>query len=124
MKYKNGCAEQKINMTTKNPYQIIKNRHVTEKSQMLSSLKDSESNPSSKRCKSPKYVFVVDKKATKHEIANALEEIYKDNGIKVKAVNTITLKPKQRRVRGKLGLRPAIKKAIVTLDKDDSLDNL
>lgn len=113
-----------LTMAANNPYQIIKHRHVTEKSRMLQELKNSESNPSVKRCKSPKYVFVVDKKATKHEIADAIQEIYKEGGITVVSVNTITLKPKMRRVRGRLGAKPGIKKAIVTLQEGDSLDNI
>jgi large subunit ribosomal protein L23 len=109
---------------SKNPYQIVKNRHVTEKALMLQEMKNAESNPSLKRFKSPKYVFAVDRKATKGEIAKAIEEIYKDQGITVISVNTINLKPKKRRVRGRIGMRPAIKKAIVTLEEGDSLDNI
>lgn len=111
-------------MTKKNPYQVVKNMHITEKSMMLQELKNATSNPCVKRCENPKYVFVVDKDANKAEIAVALEEIYKDKGIKVVAVNTVTLKPKQRRVRGRVGYRSGLKKAIVTLEKGDSLDNI
>ncbi len=108
----------------KNPYEIIKHQHVTEKAMMLQELKNAESNPSIKRCKSPKYVFVVDQKANKQEIAGALEEIYKDKGIRVAAVNTINVKGKPRRVRGRPGHKSAFKKAIVTLQEGDSLDNV
>lgn len=111
-------------MAEKNPYEIIKHQHVTEKANMLQELKNAKSNPSLARCESPKYVFIVDRKATKHEIANALEEIYREKSIKVVAVNTINVKAKPRRVRGRLGSKSAFKKAIVTLEKDDSLDNL
>ncbi len=51
----------------------------------------------------PKYVFVVDRTANKNEIALAIEEIYKDKTVKVVSVNTINVKPKARRVRGRLG---------------------
>lgn len=108
----------------KNPYQIIKHQHVTEKAVMLQELKNAESNASLKRCKSPKYVFVVDRSANKQEIASALEEIYKEKNIKVVAVNTINMKAKPRRVRGRAGTKSAFKKAIVTLEEGDSLDNL
>lgn len=108
----------------KNPYQIIKHQHVTEKAVMLQELKNAESNVSLKRCKSPKYVFVVDRGANKQEIAAALEEIYKEKNIKVVAVNTINIKAKPRRVRGRVGAKSAFKKAIVTLEEGDSLDNL
>lgn len=111
-------------MAEKNPYHIIKHQHVTEKANVLQELKNSKSNRCVARCQSPKYVFVVDRKATKHEIAQALEEIYNERNIKVVAVNTINVKAKPRRVRGRAGFKPAFKKAIVTLEKDDSLDNL
>lgn len=111
-------------MANKNPYNIIKHQHVTEKANMLQELKNSKSNRCVARCESPKYVFIVDRNANKREIANALEEIYSDKNIKVKAVNTINMKAKPRRVRGRLGAKPAFKKAIVTLDKNDSLDNV
>lgn len=109
-------------MTTKNPYEVIKHLHVTEKSMMLENLKNASSNRSLQRCTSPKYVFIVDKTATKIEIARALEEIYKAKDIKVKAVNTSHTKAKPRRVRGRLGMKPAFKKAVVTLEEGDSLD--
>ena len=111
-------------MTKKDPYHIVKSMHVTEKSMMLQELKNADSNPSVSRCNLPKYVFAVDKKANKAEIADAIEEIYKDKGVKVVSVNTVTLKPKKRRVRGRVGFRAGLKKAIVTLEKGDSLDNI
>jgi large subunit ribosomal protein L23 len=111
-------------MANKNPYHVIKHQHVTEKSMMLQNLKNATSNVSLKRCESPKYVFIVDNKANKHEIAQALEEIYIEKNIKVVDVNTINVKPKARRVRGRLGNTSAFKKAVVTLQKGDSLDNV
>ncbi len=111
-------------MTAKDPYQVIKHQHVTEKTQMLAGLKNSESNASVRRCNSPKYVFIVDPDASKQEIATALEQIYKDQSIHVVKVNTINVKPKARRVRGRLGRTTGFKKAIVTLEENDSLDNV
>lgn len=111
-------------MAEKKSYQIIKHQLVTEKSMMLARLKTAESNPSLKRCESPKYVFVVDRNANKHQIAQALEEIYKNEGIKVVAVNTINVKAKPRRVRGRPGFKNAYKKAVVTLRPGDNLDNV
>ncbi len=111
-------------MTSKDPYQIIKHQHVTEKAQVLAELKTAESNPCVRACTAPKYVFIVDPSATKREIAMALEEIYKDKGIKVVSVNTINVKPKARRVRGRRGKTAAFKKAVVTLEDNDSLDNV
>jgi large subunit ribosomal protein L23 len=111
-------------MAKKDPYHVIKHQHVTEKSMMLQNLKNATSNVSLKRCESPKYVFIVDNKANKQEIAVALEEIYIEKNIKVVDVNTINVKPKARRVRGRLGNTSAFKKAVVTLQKGDSLDNV
>lgn len=111
-------------MSKKNPYSIIKRLHVTEKTRVLQELKNSDSNKHVARCEAPKYVFVVDKTANKREIADAVEEIYSEKNIKVVSVNTITLKSKPRRVRGRKGRTASIKKAVVTLEKGDSLDEL
>lgn len=111
-------------MARKSPYQIIKHQHMTEKSMVLQQLKNAESNPSLKRCNSPKYVFIVDRSANKQEIAQAVEEIYSNEGVKVVAVNTINVKAKARRVRGRPGFKNAFKKAVVTLREGDSLDNV
>ncbi len=111
-------------MVTRNLYQIVKHQYVTEKSMMLQGLKNANSNRSLKRCKSPKYTFVVDRSANKQEIAKAVEEIYKKENIKVVDVNTINVKAKPRRVRGRPGMKSSFKKAIVTLRVDDSLDHV
>ena len=111
-------------MTKKSPYQVVKHRHVTEKSMMLQGLQSADSNPSLRACKSPKYVFMVDRDAEKPQIACAIEEIYKNENIKVVSVNTINVKAKARRVRGRSGFKNAFKKAIVTLRPGDSLDNV
>lgn len=109
-------------MHKKTPYDIIQSRYLTEKARVLEELKNNASNPCVAACQSPKYVFLVDKKANKKEIAEAIELIYAETNIKVKSVNTITVKPKQRRVRGRIGFKAGLKKAIVTLSKDDRLD--
>jgi len=108
-------------MLKKTPYDIIKSRYMTEKAKMLEELKDNKSNPSVSKFESPKFVFLVDIKANKTEIAQAVEQIYAEKNVKVTAVNTITMKPKQKRVRGRLGYKSAFKKAIVTLAKGDEL---
>jgi large subunit ribosomal protein L23 len=59
-----------------------------------------------------KVVFRVAKDATKDEIAEAIEQLFK---VKVVKVNTLTVKGKTKRWRGRLGQRSDIKKAIVTL---------
>ena len=109
-------------MTKQSPYAIIKNRRMTEKSRVLENLQNAASNPSVSRCKTPKYVFDVDIKANKQQIAQAIEEIYADKKVKVLSVNTVTIKPKQRRVRGFLGMTVNGKKAIVTLAPGNMID--
>lgn len=111
-------------MKEKNPYQIIKHQRVTEKAIVLENLKNSTSNASLAKCNSPKYVFVVDKNANKKEIATAIEEIYSSKNIKVVSVNTLNVKAKPRRVRGRKGMKAAFKKAIVTLQEGDSLESV
>ncbi|MBM3198738.1 MAG: 50S ribosomal protein L23 [Chlamydiae bacterium] len=114
-------------MNSKNPYHIIQSRYITEKAQVLQTLhtKKQNSNPSLRRCENPKYVFLVDKHANKNEIARAIEVIYADAKIKVVSVNTIRTPDKPRWVRGREGVKPGFKKAIVTLEKGDVLpDNV
>lgn len=109
-------------MAKKSPYQIVKSRYVSEKSTVLESLKDADSNPSLRRCEACKYVFVVDEQANKNEIANAVEEIYAGDNIKVSKVNVINAKPKRKgRARRKEGFRGGFKKAIVTLKVGDEI---
>ena len=101
----------------KNPYEIIISRHITEKAMMLQELHRSESNACVKKCETPKYVFLVDKRANKTQIAAAIELIYAEKKIKVVGVNTINVKAKKKRVRGKFkyGKGTSTKKAIVSL---------
>ncbi len=78
---------------------------ITEKSTLLS-----EQN---------KVVFRAPLKATKDEIKEAVEALFK---VKVVAVNTIVQKGKTKRFRGVPGRRSDVKKAIVTLADGDSID--
>ena len=66
-----------------------------------------------------KYLFWVEKSANKITIKKAVEHIYK---VKVKEVNTITMRGKKKRVRYILGKTPDWKKAIVTLLKGEKID--
>jgi large subunit ribosomal protein L23 len=107
----------------KDPYSVIKKRLITEKSKVLEDLQHKASNRSIARCKSPKYVFLVDTGANKNDIAVAIEEIYKEQGIKVTKVNTLHTKAKvKRRGRGRPGNTTLCKKAIVTLEEGNSLE--
>ena len=60
-----------------------------------------------------KYTFKVNKKATKVDIANAVEKLFE---VKVLKVNTITVKGKEKRVNGRIGRTSDWKKAIVTIE--------
>ena len=109
-------------MTQKSPYDVILNRHVTEKTVTLQELHTSDSNRSVSRCKRPKYVFIVSTVSTKQDVARAVEELYKERNVKVVSVNTINQKSKPtRHVRGqrRRGHKSAFKKAIVTLEEGD-----
>jgi len=57
--------------------------------------------------------------ATKPEIKRAIEALFK---VKVTAVNTLRVKGKVKRFRGRLGRRMNFKKAIVTLAEGHSID--
>jgi large subunit ribosomal protein L23 len=109
-------------MQKKSPYDIVLSKHVTEKARVLEQLKFNNSNPCVTKCVTPKYVFIVDKKANKQEIADAIEEIYSERKVKVVKVNTVTIKPKERRMRGRAGMKPGFKKAIVSFEAGDTLD--
>jgi large subunit ribosomal protein L23 len=69
--------------------------------------------------KSNQYTFIVSPKANKIEIKKAIEKQFK---VKVVAVNTIMVKGKWRRVRGKLGKKVDIKKAIITVKPGDKIE--
>ena len=91
----------------KDPRDVIISPVVSEKSYQLI-----ESNV---------YTFIVHPDAAKPEIRSAVEEIF---GVKVLKVNTLNRKGKSIRNRrtGKVGTRPARKRAIVTLAEGDSID--
>jgi len=75
---------------------------------------------SNDQSKDNKYYFRVDNKANKIEIAYAVEQIFSAQGVKVLAVNTLTVKGKKKRAltRGaKPGYSPDWKKAVVTTDR-------
>ena len=66
---------------------------------------------------SGKYTFEVNKKATKVDIARAVEKLFE---VKVLNVNTMIVKGKTKRVRYVEGKTPDWKKAIVTIDMNPS----
>ena len=64
-------------------------------------------------------MFRVRMDATKPQIRHAIEGLF---SVKVKAVNTLRVKGKVKRFRGKPGRRPDWKKAMVTLEDGHSID--
>jgi large subunit ribosomal protein L23 len=65
-----------------------------------------------------KYTFLVDPRANKTEIKQAVEQVF---GVKVSSVNTSNRTGKARRTRYGIGRRKDTKRAVVTL-KDGTID--
>jgi large subunit ribosomal protein L23 len=86
-------------------YQIIRNPVVTEKATALS--------------ERGQVVFRVALDATKPEIKAAVEGLF---GVKVLAVNTLVVKGKVKRFKGRPGRRSDTKKAFVRLAEGQSID--
>ena len=75
-----------------------------------------------------RYTFKVSAAASKTEIKHALEEQYESQNIKVKDVNTVSMRGKKRgsyrRLGGKVGKTIDWKKAIVTLGEGQKIEGL
>jgi large subunit ribosomal protein L23 len=65
------------------------------------------------------YSFIVDKKATKIDVARAVENLFK---VSVEGVRTNVVHGKVKRVGKNIGRRPNYKKAIVTLKEGDKIE--
>ena len=65
-----------------------------------------------------RYAFKVSTKANKTEIKQAIEKKF---NVKVESVNTINSHPKKRRVGKYTGMTSKYKKAIVTLEKGNTI---
>lgn len=98
------AKKEKIEATPRD-YDVIVRPLVTEKSTMGS--------------EHSKVTFVVAPDATKPEIKHAVEALFK---VSVEDVNTLILKGKTKRFRGRLGKRNDTKKAIVTLKEGQTID--
>lgn len=66
-----------------------------------------------------KYVFVVDKRANKIQIADAVHEIF---NVKVEDVNTVNVKGKTKRRGRTVGKTASYKKAIVKLAAGETIE--
>ena len=86
-------------------YDVILSPVITEKATALS--------------EHDKVVFRVAKGATKPQIKEAVERLF---DVKVRAVNTLVTKGKEKFFRGRRGRRPDVKKAVVTLAEGQSID--
>ena len=86
-------------------YEVVRSPVITEKATLAS-----EHN---------QVVFRVALDASKPEIKSAVEGLFK---VKVKAVNTLRTDGKVKRFKGMIGRRPEVKKAIVTLEEEQSID--
>jgi large subunit ribosomal protein L23 len=86
-------------------YQVILAPVVTEKATRLNELSQ--------------VTFKVTLDATKPEIRAAVEQLF---SVKVTAVNTVVMKGKTKRFRGREGQRSDWKKAIVTLQAGQTID--
>ncbi len=92
-------------MSARSHYDVIRSPVITEKSTAAS--------------EQDKVVFTVSKTATKEQIKAAVEALFK---VKVKSVNTLVRKGKNKRFRGIPGRTSDIKRAIVTLQEGQSID--
>lgn len=66
-----------------------------------------------------KYTFEVARQAPKEEIRDAVQKLF---GVRVLKVNTMWVKPKNKRVRYVAGKTRTWKKAVVTLAPGDSIE--
>jgi large subunit ribosomal protein L23 len=89
-----------------NTHDVIKGPMITEKLDQA-------------REKYRQYSFIVDKKATKHDVAQAVEQLFK---VTVEAVRTNIIRGKVKRIGKSMGKRPNFKKAIVTLKEGDRIE--
>jgi large subunit ribosomal protein L23 len=89
-----------------NMHDVIKGPIITEKLDMA-------------RERMRQYSFIVDKKATKVDVARAVETLFK---VTVEGVRTNIVRGKIKRVGRNIGKRPNYKKAIVTLKEGDKIE--
>jgi len=89
----------------KNAYEIIIRPIITEKTSML--------------IEERKYTFEVAKGANKIDVKRAVEEVFE---VDVTKVNIINVRKKAHKVGKYEGMRPAVRKAIVTLAEGQKLD--
>ena len=89
-------------------YQVLKGPIITEKS-------------SGVQANINQYFFKVDPRATKYDIRDAVEEIFK---VKVVGVRTMSVMGKRKRVGKSIGVTSSWKKAMVSLKEGDRIEFL
>ena len=94
-----------VRISKERMYEVLRAPVITEKSTLIS-----EHN---------QFVFQVPLDASKPEIRAAVEGLF---DVKVDAVNTLRVKGKTKRWRGRIGRRSDHKKAVVTLAEGQSID--
>jgi large subunit ribosomal protein L23 len=97
--------DRKKNLSEETLYQVIKSPIITEKSTMGR--------------ENGQYFFTVESWATKFFIKQAVEKIF---DVKVKSTNTVTVKGKALRFKGRPGTRSDTKKAMISLEEGYSID--
>jgi large subunit ribosomal protein L23 len=98
-------------MTNHNLYDVIRRPLITEKTTIMAEPEDAARNR--------KYTFVVMQYANKELVRKAVESIF---DVKVQKVNMLVVKGKQKRFKGILGRQSDYKKAIVTLEHNQTID--
>ena len=94
-----------VQLSAERVYQVIVSPVVTEKATRLNEFSQ--------------VTFRVALEATKPEIRAAVEQLF---GVKVEAVNTVVMKGKTKRFRGREGRRSDWKKAVVRLQAGQTID--
>ena len=90
----------------RNVYEVIKRPIISEKSTAMAELAD-------------KFTFEVDAKANKHEIRDAIQQLFKVN---VREVRTMMMHGKMKRLAKSTVKKSNWKKAIVTLAEGQKID--
>lgn len=93
-------------MNQERMYQVLRSPHISEKSTLLAET-------------TKQHVFKVASDATKSEVKQAVEGIFK---VKVEKVRILNTKGKTKRFSGRMGTRSDLRKAYVTLMADNEID--
>jgi len=93
-------------MNQERMYQILLSPHVSEKGTLLADAQN-------------QHVFKVLPTATKAEVKEAVENVFK---VKVEKVRIMNVKGKTKRFGGRIGKRSDLRKAYVTLVTDNDID--